>query len=160
MFNGENEMNNKKIIFGSLLTVFLIIMIPIVNAVEYNQVENNIKEKINQVNDKIRIKNIFSSYKLQDIENIIKIINEMENKPDNLCYTCSKKSEMRPLCKNLLEWCINFLLLFLTLSSVMVADYFLIIAGTLFLTAVGIGCKWALIVYILTGFNSDTPLVN
>jgi hypothetical protein len=42
-------MKNKTILFGSLLAVFLMLMIPNISAIEYNAVESTIEEKINEL---------------------------------------------------------------------------------------------------------------
>lgn len=143
-------MNNKIIIFESFLIILLLLMIPIVNSVEYSQVE-----KINQPNEKNKLKNIISSYKLEDFEKLKNVVNILKNNPDSLCFNCRKNKSMRPLCKILLKQCLYFLLLYSSLSSFIVADYFLIIAGAMFLSALGIGCLWAVIIFSLTGFNQD-----
>ncbi len=148
-------MNNKIIIFESLLIILLLLMIPIVNSVEYSQVE-----KINHPNEKNMLKNIISSYKLEDFEKLKDVFNILKNKPDSLCSSCKNNRSMRPLCKILLKQCLYFLLLYSSLSSFIVADYFLIIAGAMFLSALGIGCLWAIIIFSLTGFNQDTPIAN
>ena len=142
-------MNKKIIIFGSFLTVFLMVMIPIVNAVEYNQVENILKEKINPINEQLKTKKMISSLKSADIQKLSDILREINNNPDGSCSSCKNNLSMRPLCKILLKLCLYFISLFLLLSTfIMGADYFLIIALTMFLTALGIGCVWALIIFI------------
>ena len=142
-------MNEKIIVFGSFLAVFLMLMIPIVNAVEYNQVENILKEKINPFNKQLKTKNIIYSLKSADIQKLRDIIIEINNNPDGSCSSCRNNLSMRPLCKILLKLCLYFISLFLLLSTfIMEADYFLIIALTMFLTALGIGCVWALILFI------------
>jgi len=147
-------MNKKIIVFGSFLAVFLMVMIPIVNAVEYNQVENILKEKINPINEQLKTKNIISSLKSADIQKLRYIIKEINNNPDGSCSNCRDNGSMRPLCKILLKLCLYFLSLFLILSPIiMEADYFLIIALTMFLTALGIGCVWALIIFIFPSRN-------
>ena len=42
----------------------------------------------------------------------------------------------------------------------MEADYFLIIALTMFLAALGIGCGWALILFILPIRYQDSPQIE
>ncbi|MCJ7572316.1 MAG: hypothetical protein MUO82_10665 [Candidatus Thermoplasmatota archaeon] len=141
-------MNKKIIMFGSFLTIFLMVMIPVVNAIEYNQVENNLEKKINPIREQIRVKHIISSYKLEDIQKLRDIISKINNNPASSCSTCRINLSMRPLCKILLKLCLYFLSLFAILSpSIMEADYFLIIALTIFLTALGMGCAWALIIF-------------
>ena len=151
-------MNNKIIITEGFLIIFLMLMIPIVNSVEYSLVEKNFEEKIIQSNEKNKLKNIISSYKLEDFEKLKDFVYIIKNNPDSLCSNCKINRSMRPLCKILLKQCLYFLLLYSSLSSFIVADYFLIIAGAMFLSALGIGCLWAIIIFSLTGFNQDTTI--
>ena len=92
----DNKMNKKIIIFGSFLAVFLMLMIPVVNAIEYNHIENNYKEQLKQIN-------ILTSYKSSDVEKLNKTIDEILNNPDGSCPTCEKSLLMRPKCKMLLK---------------------------------------------------------
>ena len=76
----------KSIIFGSLLAVFLLLMIPNVSAVEYTQVE-----EINLVNEQFKEENIIPLINKQaTIENINNLFDEMvnkvyENKDTDIC---------------------------------------------------------------------------
>ena len=63
------------------------LMIPSVNAIEYNQVENNNKEKIT------------STYMSEVVEKLKEALNYLENNPDDLCLCCGENSLKSPNCK-------------------------------------------------------------
>ena len=142
-------MKKKIIVLGCFLSVFLVVIIPIVNAVEYNQVENILKDKIVPNNIEVKVKNNFFNLKLADIQKLKYILSKIDNNPESSCSSCRINLSMRPFCEALLKLCLYFISLYLILSpSIMEADYFLIFSLTMFLTALGIGCVWALIIFV------------
>lgn len=101
-------MNKKKILSGSILAVLLIVMTPIVNAIELNQVENNIVEKIKP--DDIQI----------IVEKLKEALNYLERNPDDLCLSCKENSSLTtPNCKILLKIFIAMVTVSITLNYMM-----------------------------------------
>src|SRR5512136_2125645 len=96
-------MGKKLIVFGSFLAVFLMLMVSVVNAIEYKQVENNLKEKMIPVEEQLEEKNIITSYDLADVEKSNEVISKIKNNPDSLCSSCGTNLLMRPKCKILLK---------------------------------------------------------
>ncbi len=76
------------IVFVKLLVVFLMLMIPHVNSIEYYQVENTIADEIHLVdNEKYQI---ITSNKLTKIEKVHYALNEITNKLDGICFSCGE----------------------------------------------------------------------
>ena len=143
-------MNKKIIVFGNFLAVFLMLMIPIANAVEFNQVGNNLKEKINPIKEQLKEKNIITSYDSADIEKLNKAINEIKNNPDSFCSSCSKNLLMRPKCKMLLTqfYKLTWVILFLKEFCIIPKIVFFILgihALAVVYKARQIHCSWAFI---------------
>ncbi len=108
-------------------------MTPNVNAIRFNQVENNILKKINTLNEQF-VKNILKSV---DIKDIRYILSHLIRNLDNICLTCAKNFS-RPLC-------LDSLLIFLLLLF----NYKIEEAAIVFYSATLIGCLWALLIWVL-----------
>ena len=152
-------MNKKIIVFGSFLVVFLIVIVPIVNAFEFNQVENNLKEKI--ILDDIP----------EIVEKLKEALNYLERNPDDLCLSCKENSSlMSPNCKALLKIFTTMITATITLNYVMnwitfkitdndaIQEIFIDIISACFscilvefAIAMKVGCIWAyaIITYII-----------
>jgi len=141
-------MNKKIIVFGSFLAVFLMLMVPAVNAIEYNQVENNPREKINPINEQLKTKNIISSLKSVDIQKLRYIIRRINNNPVSLCSSCGKNLLMRPKCKFLLEQFYSLTWLIIILEKFRAIPHIILLILGIHLLAVvhkarQIYCLWA-----------------
>jgi|GEM_PF-4603669 len=142
-------MNKKIIVFGNFLAIFIMLMIPIANAVEFNQVGNNLKEKINPIKEQLKEKNIIASYDSADIEKLNDAINEIKNNPDGLCSSCGKNLLMRPKCKMLLKQFYTLTWLIIVLKEFKIIPNIVFFILTLHALAVvhkakQIYCLWAL----------------
>ena len=142
-------MNRKIIVFGSFLAVFLMLIVPVINALEYNQVENNLKEKITPIKEQLNEKNIITSYNSADIEKLNETINQIKNNPDSLCSSCGKNLLMRPKCKMLLKQFYTLTWLIIILKEFRIIPNIVFFLLTLHAIAVvhkarQIYCLWAL----------------
>ncbi|OGS41151.1 MAG: hypothetical protein A3K77_00995 [Euryarchaeota archaeon RBG_13_31_8] len=142
-------MNKKIIVFGNFLAIFIMLMIPIANAVEFNKVGNNLKEKINPIKEQLKEKNIIASYDSADIEKLNDAINEIKNNPDSLCSSCGKNLLMRPKCKMLLKQFYTLTWLIIVLKEFKIIPNIVFFILTLHALAVvhkakQIYCLWAL----------------
>lgn len=63
----------------TILVFFLMLLLPHVSAIEYDQITNNIKKEINEVNVQFEENNKLSKVKQTNIEVIYKIITEKTN---------------------------------------------------------------------------------
>ena len=80
----------KNIVFISLVAVFLLLMIPSVNSIEYQQVENHIKYKIDQININIDVNELRTLNRLPRIEEIRNILNKIADTQDDICLSCTE----------------------------------------------------------------------
>jgi hypothetical protein len=80
-------MNKKIIVFGSFLAVFLMLITPNVNAIRFNQVENNLIEKINPLDEQF-VKNIIKSFDSKKLRNSF---SQLINNYDGICLSCVKE---------------------------------------------------------------------
>lgn len=81
-------MKKKIIFYGSFFAVFLVMMIPVVGAVEYNQLNNVITEKTNWLDDYKTNKRKFITYKEVNSENLNLIIDQFVNNVNDICLSC------------------------------------------------------------------------
>ena len=140
-------MKKKTIVFVSFLAVFLMLMIPNVNAIGYHQVENNIKEKINQVNKKARFNKIINLNKSEKIEISKNILDMIKNKLDSICFTCGESSSI--MCILLLFQFVFYMSLAARFAENIIFLFWAIIffedALQIYTRAMDLDCSWALI---------------
>jgi hypothetical protein len=140
-------MNKKIIVFGSFLAVFLMLITPNVNAIRFNQVENNFIKKINHFKEQFKIKDINSVYKSKDIERLKQVINEIKYFPNGLCSSCIKNSINRPICKALGILAGILLIKIIESYENVIAEKLLYALVFLYNFGLVIGCKWAWLTY-------------
>jgi ABC-type protease/lipase transport system fused ATPase/permease subunit len=139
------------IIAGSLVTVFLILMMPNVRTVEFIQVTSGIEEKISglvesisqrleQANDK----QLSALSKWIDIANLKVFLNEITNNGNGICLSCEN---INSDCVYLLIICLLIIFLAITASPSIIGLFILWGLVVQFkYRADTMGCFWAKIV--------------
>lgn len=75
----------KTIVFKSVLTVFLLLLISHVTAIQYIHVDDKINEEIYLVDTRIE-RNEIQSDNMKEIKNTL---DDIHNNPDGICLSCS-----------------------------------------------------------------------
>jgi len=140
------------IMVGSLLAVFLILMMPNIKTVEYNKVTSSIDERISglaerisRLLERVNEKQMSALSKWIDVEGLRVFLNDIKNNGNGICLSCEYN----------IKYCLKLLILFL------VALYFIIIGLSLIIPALifgifaykfwekadQLGCLWAQIAY-------------
>lgn len=143
-------MIRKTIIFGGLLASFLILMIPNVKTVEYNQVTNSIEEKINvlaeRINqrlDRVNENQLSALNKLIDVEGLRFFLNEITNNKDSICLACSVP--LSPECIGLLIDFLTYFFLGILFLAILIGFLLWSMANETYKQAEAINCYWTTI---------------
>ena len=135
----------KVIFFGCFIAVFLLLMIPSVNSIEYQQVENHIKYKIDQININIDVNELRTLNRLPRIEEIRNILNKIADTQDDICVSCLEDA-INAECKALLVEFVGLILLVLiftaSLVGIFIAMTFLNEARSIYTRAEALNCLW------------------
>jgi len=133
----------KTTVFGSLLSVFLFMMISNVNAIGYIQVENKIKVKINPLDERVEQNEI----KSLNIEETTSFLDKIINNPDGICISCSEDL-WNPRCLILFCRYLSLRSIILILEALVFFKLFLLEfmlrADAIHNQAKELGCLWAL----------------
>ena len=105
----------KGIVFGSLLTIFLLLMIPVLPAMEYQNTKGNngpIIDKINLVRKQGNQNYVLSSIRIENNEQLASIVEDITNQPEGICSVCQDSSRDPLLCLSDLVEFIWYMFLF------------------------------------------------
>jgi hypothetical protein len=141
----------KVVILGCFFAVFLLLMVPNVNSIEYNQVSNNITENISLLTERIsrllkraNEKQLISLNKLIDITSLRIVIDKITNNGDGICLSCEADISR---CLDYLIHYLSFMLLALFLIIHILLWYVYLLVSELawelyYVPAKGFGCLW------------------
>lgn len=137
----------KNIVFGSLLTILLLLLIPVLPAMEYQNTKDSdgfFIDKINLVNKQVDENNVMYSDKIENIEKLASIFGVITDQPDGICSCCQNCD---PMClRDLLEFMINMFLCIVFLCTIIFIPYGLdafVRAQLALIHAKNMDCLWA-----------------
>jgi hypothetical protein len=140
------------VMVGSVLAIFLILMMPNVKTVEYTQVTSSVAEKISglaerigQRLERVNEKQLRSLSKGIDVERLRVFLDDIKNNGNGICLSCEYN----------FVYCLKLLILFLValyfiiigLSFIIPVLIFGIFAYKFWEKADQLGCVWATIAY-------------
>lgn len=139
-------MMKKRMVFGAITIVFLMLLIPQVNAIEYNQVLTTVKENMFRVDDYLEKNHCFNSIFESKGGQIKEIREKIPQNFERICTPCLN-GYMYETCGELfIEFLmLNFLafIFMMTLVLIPLSLLFFNLAQDVYHQAQNQGCLWA-----------------
>lgn len=143
----------KSIIFVSILAGFLLLMMPNVNSIEYNQINSdkiNTIEKINRLSEQVKEKYVNLLNKPVKNEKVYNVLSEIACILEGICFSCAECGDnpWDPRCPELFyQWIawvfVGLICLISIILAPMAAYLWFFVCVNIYNEAHNLGCLWA-----------------